>query len=178
MFKIIMSVFMMISSCFGAFITEIERLPENKYNSDINFESISAEETQISEEEKQMCRDWFDENILFEGESDELPYNFKVERKALNKNIDDWNISVSKESEAGAVYNGGKTSYITLKHKSSSLEATVEATIYEDKATCEWTVYISNEGEENSPVISDFYAMDTEFNLKKQTTSSTNSVEK
>lgn len=167
MFKIIMSVFMMISSCFGAFITEIERLPENKYNSDINFESISAEETQISEEEKQMCRDWFDENILLGGEADELPYNFKVERKSLNKNIDDWNISVGKESENGAVYNGGKTSYITLKHKSSSLEATVEATIYEDNATCEWTVYIANEGEENSPVISDFYAADTEFNLKK-----------
>lgn len=167
MFKIIMSVFMMISSCFGAFITELERLPQNKYNSDINFESISAEETKISEEEKQMCRNWFDKNILLEGEADELPYNFKVGRKSLNKNIDDWNISISKESETGAVYNGGKTSYITLTHKSSSLEATVEATIYEDNATCEWTVYIANEGEENSPVISDFYAADTEFNLKK-----------
>ena len=36
MFKSIMSVFLVISSFFSMFITEISRLPENKYNSDSN----------------------------------------------------------------------------------------------------------------------------------------------
>ncbi|MBO5421763.1 MAG: alpha-galactosidase [Clostridia bacterium] len=167
MVKSITSIFLTIATFFGAFFTQLERIPENKYNSDITFENISAEETKISESEKQMCRDWFDENILLKGDIEELPYNFKVGGKTLNKNIEDWNISVGEESETGAVYNGGKTVYITLEHKSNSLEATVEATIYEENATCEWTVYIANKGEENSPVISDFYAADTDFKLKK-----------
>ncbi|MBR6531857.1 MAG: alpha-galactosidase [Clostridia bacterium] len=166
MFKFITSIFLVISTFFGAFFTEIERLPENKYNSNITFESISAEETKISEKEKQMCRDWFDKNLRLTDGIDTLPYNFKIGSKSLNNNLDKWDISVGEESQTGAVYVGGKTTYITLKHKSSSLEATVEATIYEENATCEWTVYIVNEGEENSPVISDFYAAYTEFDLK------------
>lgn len=165
MFKIIMALFMAISGIFSAFVTEIGRLPENKYNSNITFESISAEETQISEKEKQMCRDWFDRNLLLKEADNKLPYNFKVGNKPLNRNIDDWNFSVSEESAVGEVYNGGKTSYITFEHKLSSLKVTVEATIYEENATCEWTVYIKNTGEENSPVISNFFAADIELEI-------------
>ncbi|MBR0348273.1 MAG: alpha-galactosidase [Clostridia bacterium] len=167
MFKSIMSVFLAISSFFSMVIMEISRLPENKYNSDIVFESISADETKISNEEKQKCRDWFDKNLLFADGCDELPYDFSIGGKKLSKNIDDWNISVGEESDIGDIYTGGKTSFINLRHEASSLVATVEATIYEENATCEWTVYIKNEGEENSPVISNFYAADTAFEIKK-----------
>ncbi len=166
MFKFLTSIFLAISTFFGAFFTEIERLPENKYNSDITFESISAEELNISEKEKEQCRDWFDTNLRLVKDGGELPYDFKVGGKALGNNIDKWDITVGEESEVGAVYNGGKTTYITLRHKKSDIEATVEATIYEENATCEWTVYITNEGDENSPVISDFYAADTDFEIK------------
>lgn len=167
MFKYIMSIFLAISAFFGALGTEIERLPENKYNSDITFESISAEETVISEKEKEMCCEWFDKNVRLTDGADKLPYNFKVGGKSLGNNLDKWDISVGEESENGAVYNGGKTTYITLKHQLSSVTATVEATIYEDNATCEWTVFIKNTGEENSPVINEFYAADTVLNLNK-----------
>ena len=37
--------------------------------------------------------------------------------------------------------------------------STVEATIYEESASCDWTVFVKNEGAENSPIVSDFYAM-------------------
>lgn len=167
MFKGIMSVFLAIASFFSSFVVQIERIPENKYNSNITFESISADEIAINDKEKQDCRDWFNENLLLSDGYDELPYDFTVGGKALSRNVDDWDISVSKESESGAVYKGGKTSYITLEHKSSSLVATVEATIYEENATCEWTVFIENEGAENSPVISKFYAADTALEIKK-----------
>ncbi len=167
MFEFIMAFILLISNFFSGLVTQIERLPENKYNSNIVFDSISAEETKISEKEKQLCRDWFDKNLRLTDGADKLPYDFKVGGEALSKNIDDWDISVSAESETGAVYSGGKTSYITLAHKSSELKATVEATIYEGNATCEWTVYIANEGEENSPVISNFYAANTAVEAEK-----------
>ncbi len=124
---------------------------------DISFESMDAKEYEVTEEEKQLCRDWFNENLL----STENPaYTFSVGGKDFRRNIDDWEFSFSEESETGAVYRGGKTTYITVSHKKSDIAVTVEATIYEDNASCDWTVFIKNEGEENSPVVSKFYGAD------------------
>ncbi len=129
--------------------------------SENSFSSINADEMAVSQEEKRRCREWYNNNILYaDGSENEPAYNFTVGGKSLRRNTDDWDFSVSEESAVGAVHRGGKTSYITLKHKKSDIVATVEATIYEDSASCEWTVYIKNTGDGNSPVISNFYAAD------------------
>ena len=124
---------------------------------DFGFDSISAKEMQITDSEKQNCRRWYEENILT---SSSPAYDFKAGGKDFRNNIKDWEINVGNESAEGEKYRGGKTSIIGLKHKNSVLAAEVEATIYEEYATCEWTVKIKNEGGENSPVIKDFYAAD------------------
>ena len=165
--EFLMAIFMLISSCFSNLFTQIERLPENKYNSNISFNCITAEENEISEKEKQLCRSWFDEKLLLRSGSQDLPYDLKVGGKSLVKNINDWDVYVGAESDEGTVYKGGKTSYITLSHKLSDLEATVEATIYEKNATCEWTVSVRNSGGSDSPVISDFYAANTAFAIEE-----------
>lgn len=125
---------------------------------DFSFEPITAEQMKVSEEEKQLCRVWFDENIV---NASKPAYTFTVGGRKLTNNMDDWNVSVGDESETGAVRRGGKTTYITLDHKKSGLTATVEATIYEEFATCEWTVYIKNAADEKSPVVKDFYGINT-----------------
>lgn len=124
---------------------------------DVSFESINADELYVTEDEKKRCRDWYEENILTETNP---AYNVKVGIKNLQNNVDDWDFDIGEESEAGAVFRGGKTTYITLTHKKSDLVATVEATIYEESASCDWTVYLENTGSENSPVVSDFYGAD------------------
>lgn len=161
--EIIVVIFYFISSFFTALFTDIDFIPQIPYNQVINFENISAEEIPLTEKEKQLCREWYEENILLEGEIKELPFDFKADGEKLSKNIDDWTFSVSEESEKSELYRNGKTSYITLTHKKSGLVAAVEATIYEENATCEWTVFIKNNGEEKSPVISEFYALDGIF---------------
>ncbi len=161
--EFLVAIFYLISSFFTALFTDIDFIPQIPYNQVINFESVSAEEIPLTESEKLACREWYDCNILLKDGAKELPYDFKTNGKSLNKNTDDWEIFVSPESEAGEVYQNGKTSYITLTHKQSGLVATVEATIYEENATCEWTVFIKNEAEEKSPVISKFYALDESF---------------
>lgn len=129
--------------------------------SEISFESMDADEYAVTEEEKELCRKWYEENILYAHENGNVPaYNFTVCTKSLRNNLDDWTFSVGEEGEEGANYRGGKTTYITLTHKKHPLKATVEATIYEESAALEWTVFIKNEGEENSQVISEFYAAD------------------
>lgn len=124
---------------------------------DFGFEAITSDELEITESEKQRCRQWYEENILC---TDKPAYDFTVGGKKLSRNLKNWDISVGEESNVGAVRRGGKTTYITLKHKKSDLIATAEATIYENNATCEWTVFIKNNGSEKSPVIKDFYAAD------------------
>ena len=124
---------------------------------DFGFDAITADEMKISDEEMQLCRNWYEKNILTETNP---AYSFTVGGRKLGKNLKNWDIEIGKESETGAVHSGGKTTYITLTHKKSGLKATVEATIYEDFATCEWTVYIINTGDEKSPVIKNFHAAD------------------
>ena len=134
------------------------------FSKDFSFETLDADEAKISDAEKKLCRDWFNENIL----SDKTPaYDFAVGGKHLKDSITDWDISVGSESEVGAVRKGGKTVLITLEHKTSDITATVEATIFEDYATCEWTVYIENTGNDKSPIIEDFYAADCDIEAGK-----------
>ncbi len=128
---------------------------------DFDFEPIENEDMSVTEEEKESCRKWYDENILFAGTNGINPaYSFTVGGKKLEYFLSHWFFSVSEESAVGEIYRGGKTSYITLTHQKSSLVAIVEATIYEESASCEWTVKIKNTGEEKSPVVKNFYAAD------------------
>ena len=127
---------------------------------DFSFDRIDAKELAVTAEEKAACRKWFDENILT---AENPAYDFTIGGKRLRNNTGDWEISIGEEGAEGVKYRNGKTSYITLRHKKSGLEATVEATIYEDYAACEWTVFIKNNGNEISPTIKDFYAADCIF---------------
>lgn len=163
MWKSIVAIFCIISNFFTLLFTDIDSIPEIPYNQTINFDAVSADEINITQEEKASARKWYEENILLKGNIKKLPFDFKLGTKSLNNNLDEWDISVSAESEKDAVYPGGKTSYVTLTHKKSDVVATVEATYYEENAACEWTVFIENTGDENSKTVSDFYALDYEF---------------
>ena len=124
---------------------------------DISFPAITAEEAQVSAAEKARCRAWF--NAHLRG-CENPAYDFSVGGQKLSRHLSDWDFTVGAESAEGTVRRGGKTTYITLTHKKSGLTATVEATIYEAFATCEWTVWLENGGAERSPVIRDFCAAD------------------
>ena len=127
----------------------------------ISFPSIEADEMNVTDEERAACRDWFDRNIRFADGTYTVPaYDFTVGGKSLRRHTNEWSFDVGQESAEGEVRRGGKTTNITLKHKSSGIVATIEATIYEAYATCEWTVFLHNSGAEDSPVISSFYAAD------------------
>ncbi len=125
--------------------------------SDVSFAPIKAADMSVKESEKENCRKWYESNVL----STENPaYNFRYGLKTFRRNLGEWDFSVGKESETGAVYRGGKTTYITLTNRKNGLAATVEATIYEEKATCEWCVSLKNTAAEKSAVIKDFHTAD------------------
>ncbi len=131
----------------------------------IVFESISAEEIKLSDEEKALCETWFENNLSAQAES--YPFTFKIDGKRLNPEA--WEKKLDDTADFGSVYRGGKTKYLNLTNSSEDLEVTVEATLFPENAACQWTVYIKNTGESNSGVISDFCAIDSFLPTGKST---------
>ena len=128
------------------------------------FDAITSDALNVSESEKEICRRWYEENIL---SSSSPAYNFTVGGKDFRTHINEWEISPADDNGAADERPRGKTSVINLRHKESPLTARVEATIYEDYAACEWTVYIANSGEEKSPVIKNFCGADCTIDTGK-----------
>ena len=150
-------------SCGGIFILNTENIKALSYKKNIQFDAISAEEMNITDKENNLCNQWFTENFLIEN--NQFPFTFKVDGEIFN--LEDWEFSLKDPSEITSVYTGGHTEHIVFINEKSNLEVTVEATLFEDNATCQWTVFIKNKGKENSGVISDFYALNSSFDTGK-----------
>lgn len=166
----LLQAFMFVVSSFAVKDSKFKKWVDStalNMTSDIyfDFDNITSDELKVSENEKKKCREWFENNII----GGTPAYDFTVGGKSFRRNPGDWEIKPGKESQKGEFHRGGKTVFVELKHKESGLEATVEATIYEEFATCEWTVFIKNNGSENSPVIKNFYGADCKFEIEKPT---------
>ncbi|MBR4727276.1 MAG: alpha-galactosidase [Clostridia bacterium] len=132
-------------------------------STDVAFSPLPAQALAVTDAEREACRAWYDAHVA--TAQGDFAYDLTVGGRRLQTNPADWAVTVGAESAAGAVRPGGKTTQIALRHLKSGLVATVEATIYEAYAACEWTVYIKNTGDKRSPVIRDFYAADCELPL-------------
>lgn len=139
---------------------------ERASDMEISFDKITSEHLSVTSDEKKKCADWFNNNILNAGKDRIAPaYDFSVNGISLRNTYEDWDFSVGETSAAGVYHTGGKTTFITLTNDALKLKATVEATLYEAFAACEWTVYINNISDENSGEITDFYALNYTFDL-------------
>lgn len=152
-----------IVSCGGVGILNTENIKALSYKKNIKFDTITAEEMNITKEEKALCTNWYEDK--FHNVINSQPFSFKVDGKEFD--IKDWSSKEIEVAEFGSVYEGGKTEYITYKNPNNDIEVTVEATVFESNATCQWTVYIKNTGKADSGVISDFYALNTSFDTGK-----------
>ncbi len=159
--NIILAIIYFAVSCGGLYNFNAENIRALNYKKNIRFGGITAEEMSLTDEENNLCEEWFNDNFF--SESGEYPFTFKVDGEEFNPA--DWNKSYAEipTVEAGNVYKGGKTEYLILSNEKKALEVTVEATVFADNATCQWTVFIKNTGTTNSGVISDFYALNSSF---------------
>ncbi len=164
-FNAIIAVVYFAVCCGGFYNVSIEKYNEYKCNRPVDFKTISTDEIKVWDGEKARCKKWFEENFLLSNGIKKFPFDFKINGVSLNDKLGNWLIDVSPESELGEYYQGGVTYFITLTHGSRGIVANVEATIYEDNATCEWTVSLKNTMDVNSNVISDFYALNDAFSL-------------
>lgn len=157
-FNAIFAVIYFVVSCGGLIVLNEENIKALEYKKNIQFDRVSATEMNVSEEDQKLCINWFESNLT--GENADYPFTFKVD--GVEFKADDWEkLLEEKTAGAGVAYNISKK--IVLKNKNNGLLVTVEATLFSENATCQWTVYIKNNGTENSGVISDFYALNSSF---------------
>ena len=161
--NIILAIIYFVVSCGGVYVFNIENIKALSYKKNIRFDSITAEEMKLTDEEANLCKTWFNNNFF--SENKEYPFTFKVDGEKFNPA--DWEMLLTESPQFGAVYAGGQTEYLVLSNKDKGLEVTVEATAFEKNSTCQWTVFIKNTGNKNSGVISDFYALDSSFETGK-----------
>ncbi len=161
--NIILAIIYFAVSCGGVGILNTENIKALSYKKNIKFDTITAEEMNVTKEEKALCSNWYEEK--FHNVINSQPFTFKVDGKEFD--IKDWSSKEIEVAEFGSVYEGGKTEYITYKNSNNDLEVTVEATVFESNATCQWVVYIKNTGNSDSGIISDFYALNTSFDTGK-----------
>lgn len=145
-----------VVSCGGVYVLNEENIKALDYKKNIKFDTIGADEMNLTAEEKELCNKWYNDNFF----DNKYPFTFKVDGKEFNPA--EWDTKAT-EVKTNTKYIGGKTTDIVLTNKATGLDVTVEATIFESNNTCQWTVYIKNTGKENSGVISDFYALDSSF---------------
>ena len=157
--NIILAVIYFVISCGGVLVLNEENIKALEYKKNIQFDTISAAEMEITKEEKELCSQWCEDNFF--GKDNKYPFTFKVDGETFNPA--DWEYNLTESPKFGSVYQNGQTEYIVLSNKDKALEVTVEITTFEKNATCQWKVFIKNTGKENSGVISDFYALDSSF---------------
>ena len=157
--NIILAVIYFAVSCGGFYAFNQENFKALTYKKNLKFDTVTAEEMKITDAEKKLCTEWFEKNLFASGV--DYPFTFKLDGEEFNPA--EWDMQSTESPEYGTVYQNAQTEYIVLSNNQKGLQLTVEATVFEENATCQWTVYIKNTGSANSGVISDFYALDSTF---------------
>lgn len=163
--NIILAIVYFVVSSGGVCVLNMENIKALSYKKNIQFDTISAEEMVVTEDDKALCTQWLNDNFF--GEKFVFPFSFKLDGEEFD--AAKWNYEIMKAEEGENPYTGGSTTYLVFKSfdNSNALKVTVEVTEFSDNATCQWVVYVENTGKENSGVISDFYAIDTAFETGK-----------
>lgn len=141
--------------CVGSLYNfNAENIKALEYKKNIEFDTITAEEMAVTDEEKALCSKWFVENFI--DNNGVYPFDFKIDGESFSSLK--WDKTVDSSAKIGEVYQGGKTEYIIFRNDEKALEVTAELTFFEENVTYQWKVFIKNTGDKNSGVISDFYA--------------------
>lgn len=88
-----------------------------------------------------------------------LPVSFSIGSEA-HRGFDDSFEKVSQTTEVNKDNEKIETTVTVMRHKPSGLLFTVKSDFYPDYAAYEWVMYIKNEGNATSPIVSSLYALD------------------
>ncbi|MBR2413505.1 MAG: alpha-galactosidase [Clostridia bacterium] len=137
-----------------------------RYEKNFTFESIAAEDALVSKTEKERAEQWFVETFV-NNTTNTLPFAMTLDGKVMQNNMADWTVETYSILSTEDSYAGRRRNLVTYTNQEDGIKVTVDAVLYMENATCEWTVYVKNIADTNSPVISDFYGLYNDFGIGK-----------
>lgn len=156
LFTVFVAVFTSLISMFvrGAEIDK-DILDINYFLSHDNvvFESIDSSALSVTEEEKKICRDWYENNVISTDRSRLPAYDFNYGIKSLRRNFSEWTFTGSRTTDKYSE-RGCENTVVTLTD--GEFEVTVDAVLYPQKAICSWTLSLKNVSDKNSAIVSEF----------------------
>ena len=120
----------------------------------LQYAPVTADALTVKENEINTARAWFETHVLLSG-GGAPAYDFTLNGERFSEHTKDWRFTVSDPVPDGR---GGEAHTLTGVHP-NGMELTVEGVFYEAFATFEYTVFLKNGGEGDSPVITDFCAL-------------------
>lgn len=166
-FNIVMAAVLFFVFAGANLVYNREAVGQLRYEKNFSFDAVSAQEMTLTQAEKQRAEQWFEAAFLQNDGSVPYPFTFSVDGVSLQDSLAEWDVQVGTLSRVGEKYRGGQTVTLLFTHNRNGLQARVEATLYAENASCEWTVFLANTAAETSAVVHDFYGLYSDFDIGK-----------
>lgn len=111
----------------------------------------------VSPEEQQQKDQWVEQNLL--SESGSVPFSFICAGRPSGSLLPSWERKVTRTQ----LDNHRTQHVITWTDPKSGLEARCQAVDYDDFPVIEWTLYLKNAGQADTPILSDIQGLDASF---------------
>ena len=129
-----------------------ESAKDRYYFMDRKF-ALTSDDMKVEKTELDAAEQWLEKHILTAADP---AFDFTVSGRKFSDTVSEYESKTEKLSDTDV-----SVRYRTVFEKSGSVTVTVVSELYREYPIAEYTVYLKNDGVENSPVISDFLALDT-----------------
>lgn len=126
-----------------------ESAKDRYYFMDRKF-ALTSDDMKVEKTELETAEQWLEKHILTAADP---AFDFTVSGRKFSDTVAEYNSKTEKLSDTDA-----SVRYRTVFEKSGGVTVTVVSELYREYPIAEYTVYLKNNGTENSPVISDFLA--------------------
>ena len=131
-----------------------ESAKDRYYFMDRKF-ALTSDDMKVEKTELETAEEWLEKHILTAADP---AFDFTVSGRKFSDTVAEYNSKTEKLSDTDT-----SVRYRTVFEKSGGVTVTVVSELYREYPIAEYTVYLENNGKENSPVISDFLALNTQM---------------
>ena len=121
--------------------------------------AVDADNAETTEAELKRAEEYLTKYILEAAESGDSAFDFNYGGVSFASTMQNWDVKTEKTGSTDTQTDWTLTYTLDIV----PITVTVYATLYNDYAVTEWTVWITNTGDQNSEQISEFYALTDTF---------------
>ncbi len=121
--------------------------------------AVDAASAETTEAELKKAEEYLTQYVLEAAKNGDSAFDFSVDGESFAQDIKNWTVETEKTDDTDV-----KTDWtLTYTKDGNPLTVTVYATLYKEYAIIEWTVWLTNTGNEKTGQITEFFALEDTF---------------